>query len=69
MAAIVLRRNLAPLLKAASPPSQASLKQIVLESLSREQHDQVSSAVAVLTSQVQHCFEFSYLSGYFFFFI
>jgi hypothetical protein len=54
MAAIVLRRNLASLLKAASPPSQASLKQIVLESLYREQHDQVSSAIAVLTSQVKH---------------
>ncbi len=59
MAAIVLRRNMASLLKTASPPSQAMFKQVVLESLSREQHDQVSSAIAVLTSQVRH-FSFHY---------
>jgi hypothetical protein len=52
MAAIVLRRNFASLWKAAAPPSQASFKQTVVESLSREQHDQVSDAIAVLTSQV-----------------
>jgi hypothetical protein len=53
MAAIVLRRNFASLWKAAAPPSQASFKQTVIESLAREQHDQVSGAVAVLTSQVR----------------
>jgi hypothetical protein len=52
MAAIVLRRNFDSLWNVAAPSSQASFKQVVLLSLSSEQHDQVASAVAVLTSQV-----------------
>jgi hypothetical protein len=52
MAAIVLRRNFDHLWKAAAPPSRASFKQMALQSISSEQHDQVTSAVAVLTSTV-----------------
>jgi len=52
MAAIVLRRNFASVWQAAAPPSQASFKLMVTEALSREQHDQVASAIAKLASQV-----------------
>jgi hypothetical protein len=52
MAAIVLRRCFDTAWKAAAPPSHASFKQIVLQSLSSEQNDQVTSAASLLTSKV-----------------
>jgi hypothetical protein len=53
MAAIVLRRNFSSTWKSAGPPTKASFKQLVVDSLTREQHEQVSNAVGFLISQVQ----------------